>query len=200
VRAARLERVFPDRFRVRLGLRRPLCEVVVAGGRRAVVDRDGIAMRPTEEPTELPRIDLRHEVGALVARPVRFGEPFPDDRVLAAAAVAAEWRDVIRASCPGAPRLLEIDPHNLGWRFLAHPSYTQIVVLLERSDGGVASFQYGLSEAHGGPVSAADRAEVLCKILAEFPGLAGIENGDLRLRNLWRQALRPRQRAVGALR
>ncbi len=188
VRHVAIERRFPDRFRVALDLRRPAARLVVDGKQVALVDARGVLLPDGGEPLELPAIVLD---GPWILDPRDLGRPVEDARVRAAVRVAVEWRDRIAPAVAAAPELVEVDARNLGWAYVADPRVSQIVVVLRRADGGVASFHYGRAEDDGGPVSAAVRADVLRRILAEFPGLAGIDRGDLRLLNLWREQLHP---------
>lgn len=187
VTEARLERRFPDRFRVEFELRRPVLEVVAGERVVALVDSLGIALPAPVLRTGLPRTVVSSAPPDVVA-----GAPFPDHGVRAAAGVVREWNDEIRSAVADAPLLVEVDARNLGWRFVADPAASQIVVGLERRDGGTAFFHYGLAHADGGPVEPAVKAAVLGDLVREHPGLDGITGGDLRRRNLWRHCLLPR--------
>ena len=72
-----------------------------------------------------------------------LGEEHPDPRVLAAAAVAVEWRDAV---APGLTRplpLVEVDASNLHYRLLADRRTSQVRVVVRRGDGGEARLDYG---------------------------------------------------------
>jgi hypothetical protein len=189
-----LERRFPDRFSVSLDLRRPLCVLEVGGEPVAMLDAEAVLIPPAREPVELPVIDLD---GPWQLDVTDFGQPVRDERVRAAVAVADEWETRITPEVPGLPELVAIDPRNLRWRYVAEPRVSQIVVVLRRGDGATASFQYGRAEVDGGPVEVGVRADLLRRVLEEFPGLDGIERGDLRVANRWREKLSPPSLAAG---
>jgi hypothetical protein len=122
-----------------------------------------------------------------------LGKEHPDRRVLAAAKTAVEWRDQICEQLPSVPELVEVDASNLGYRLVADSTYCEICVVLRRQSGGTAVFGYGREP--GSPflrVAAKDKAQILGKILARYPGLNGVDKGDLRFVNLWENWLRPR--------
>jgi hypothetical protein len=194
---ARLVRHFPDRFRVAIGVRRPRLDVVVDDRVVAMVDGDGIALPPSPTASGLPRTVVRQGPTA-PAGGVRYGAAFPDDRVLAAAAVAREWYEHVAPSLESPPELVEVDAANLGWRFIGDPEYSQVVVGVARADGGVVHLHYGLAWRQGGPVAAEVKAAVLAEMLAEHPGLLGLAGGDLRRRNLWRHCVVPDDSGNGA--
>ena len=121
------------------------------------------------------------------------GQLHPDPRVLAAAAVAREWRDEVAARLPEAPPLCEVDASNLDYRYLADRQTSEVRVALRRADGGVARFDYGHPPGQPWPrVAVADKVQVLRAVLSRYPGLAGVERGDLRFVNLWEDWLRVR--------
>lgn len=192
VQKARLQRVFPDRLRLQLDLRRPVLRVLASDGELlCLCDRDGVAL-PAVEFADLPCTQLSPATGpgSFAAKP---GERIADDRVLAAAAVAVEWRDELAPLVDGCPRLLEVDAMNLRERYVQHPHYPEIRVLLARSDGGTAVFAYGHPpDAEAQRVPVADKAKVLRLVLAEHPGLAGLRGGDLRFTVRWQDWLDPR--------
>jgi hypothetical protein len=193
VEETRLERVYPDRFRVLFGLRRPVLAVRDAQSRPlCLVDRNGTAL-PWVDGARVPTTVLRSEGGSGTARG-RLGEPVGDDRVLAAAAVAVQWRDEIAPAVPGCPRLLEVDTTNLGLRWVRSPEYPEVRVSLARADGAPVVFGYGRPVGSALPcVPCAQKARVLAAILTEFPGLQGLVAGDLRFPQRWRSWLQPRQ-------
>lgn len=189
----RLQRVFPDRFRMQLGLRRPV--LLVKSGEGSVlcsVDRHGIAL-PVLPGLALPSTVLRSEGGADQLG-FRHGEVVADDRVLAAAAVAVEWRDEIAPLVPQCPDLLEVDANNLGERWISHPRYPEVRVFLRRADGEPVRFGYDRGpDSKRARVPAKDKAEVLRAVLAKYPGLAGLSAGDLRFLVRWDNWLQPRK-------
>lgn len=191
VREARLERVYPDRFRLELDLRRPVA--VVTGPDDAaicLVDGHGVAL--PHLPMQLPALPLRREGGS-VPRAWQPGEPFPDPRVQAGVAVLAEWAGEVRPLVPGAPDLLAVDANNLGERWAQGPRHPEIRVVLRRSDGAPVVFAYDRAPSAERPrVPHATKASVLRAILAEHPGLTGLTGGDLRLQVRWRDWLLPR--------
>jgi len=200
VLAAKLRPAHPDRFQLALELRRPVLEVVpdgaAAGRVNAVfVSADGVCMwrAPGAGASGLPECRLLEGVVPGSLPVYQIGQEHPDPRVLAAASVAAEWRDEIHTRLTVAPQLLEVDASNLDYRLVADPSYSEVCVVLRRRDGGVASLAYGHPPQSPFPrVANEDKARVLGKILKRFPGLNGLDKGDLRFVNLWENWLRPR--------
>jgi hypothetical protein len=68
-----------------------------------------------------------------------------------------------------------------------------VCVGLARADGATVYLAYGHPPGSPAPRIEPDvKAGILRAMLAEFPGLAGIERGDLRFANRWRDWLRPR--------
>jgi hypothetical protein len=191
VAGARLQRVFPDRLRLNLQLREPVLLVRDAAQHPlCCVDRTGIAMPPLD--LALPATVLRSEGGAV---PLRFetGAVYPDPRVVAAAAIAIEWREQFAPLVPDCPELLEVDANNLGERWLLGPRHPEIRVVLKATGGAPVVFAYDRPVDAALPrVPHATKAMVLRAILAEHPGLAGLTGGDLRLRVRWRDWLLPR--------
>ncbi len=193
----RLERAYPDQLRVYARVRRPVVEVRFAGHVLGLADARGIAIPPGSVPTDLPIVEVGPRGGGDAdAMPpqggvdFRFGEPFPDGRVLVAAAIAEEWRREVVPDVESAPPLRVLDADNLGWEYVQDPRYSQVLAGLESASGRIVWFHYGLAESDGGPVPTTIRAEILADVLAAHPGLVGLAGGDLRLRNLWRDALR----------
>lgn len=207
VRSVSIDRAFPDRFRVHFDLRRPVARLIgsAAEGSHtlAVFDADGVPL-PTRgvELPELPIVALEGAAPAFDRTTLEAGVASVDRRILAACAVAAEWRDELAPLLPEVPALRAIDPRNVDYGLVADPHYARVLVGLQRGtggsgdqqrgrevDAGLAWFHHGVAQRHGGAVSPATRAEVLRQILAERPGLVGVDGGDLRLRNLWRNSL-----------
>lgn len=193
VEEARLERLFPDRFTVHFGLRRPVIAVRDAQGKPlCLCDRDGVTL-PWVDGVELPLVVLRREGGAGTLA-CTLGEVANDERVPAAAAIAVEWRDEFVPLVPGCPRLLEIDTTNLGERWVRSCDYPEVRVHLQRDDGAAVVFGYDKPVGAVLPrVPVRTKAGVLRAILAEFPGLHGLVSGDLRFEVRWRTWLQPRQ-------
>jgi len=190
---ARLERVHPDRFRVHFGLRRPVLAVRDELFRPlCLADRHGVAL-PWVEGIAVPDVVLRREGGAgsVVGE---IGSLVPDDRVVAAAAIAVEWREEIAPRVTDCPELVEIDVTNLGERWVRSPHYPEVRVGLRREDGAKVMLGYGRPCGSSLPrVSANSKAGVLTAILAASPGLGGLVAGDLRFEVRWRSWLQPRQ-------
>jgi hypothetical protein len=185
-------------FRLRLELRRPVLEVVPKGAaagkvQPVFVTAEGICLRhgDYDVASGLPRCELISGPTPGSLPLYILGQEHPDPRVLAAAAVAREWRDEMKPLVANAPRLVEIDANNLHYRMLADRRTSQVRVVLRRSDGGAARIDYGLPPGQPLPrVSIADKAAVLTKILARHPGLAGVSQADLRFVNLWEKWVR----------
>ena len=187
--------------------------VVSEDGPIALVDEQGDAMpvpaavesdtRVADYLDSLPTVELTRTVArslephastdgsmSTAAQRLTFGERFPLRSVVAAAAVAREWRDEIAGALPSCPRLRAIDPSNVGVARLPAPYFAEVLVGLERADGGVAWFAYGRDP--GAPEDAltpAVRVGVLAKVLVAFPGLSGVRRGDLRMTNRWRSSI-----------
>lgn len=195
VREVGIERVFPDRFRLRLELRRPVLAVRDADGAPlCLVDRDAVVLPWVETP--LPVVRLHREGGA-PTMPNEPGRLAADGRVRAAAAIVVEWRDELAPLVADCPRLLEVDATNLGERWLRGPSYPEIRVKLARADGAPVVFAYDRPvDSPLVRVPAATKAQVLSNILARHPGLDGLVAGDLRLVRRWADYLQPRPPGV----
>lgn len=192
VAAAHVRRRFPDRFEVELELRRPVLRVDAQGpdGHRrpaCLVDAHGVCLPWTPAGAMLAAATTEAEAVSSLSP----GALAPDPRVRAAAAVAAEWRADLAPLVPGAPDLVEVDAANLGYRYLADGRWSEVRVGLRRADGGVAWFDYGHPPGSAyARVAVEDKALVLRRVLAAFPGLAGLRGGDLRFVNRWRDWLR----------
>jgi hypothetical protein len=196
VREVGLERVFPDQFRLRIELRRPLLAVRHADGAPlCLVDRDAVALPFVDTP--LPATWLHREGGAPTAR-VEPGRRVTEPRIAAAVAIALEWRERLAPLVPGCPALLEVDATNLGERWLRGVRYPEIRVKLERRDGEGVVFAYDRpvdSPLQRVPVET--KAMVLRNVLERHPGLDGLVAGDLRFQVRWADYLQPR--AAGLL-
>jgi hypothetical protein len=191
VRDVALERLFPDRFRIGVELRRPVLVVRAAAGADAVCAVDGTGICLPVADVDLP--------ATTSSAAVELGRAHPDPAVVAAAAVAVEWAEEIAPHVPGAPDLVEVDATNLGYRFLADRRFSEVVVGLRGADG-VASLAYGHAPGSAAPrVPLEVKRTVLRGMLAEFPGLSGLRGGDLRFRNRWRDWLivRPVEHTAG---
>ncbi len=188
---ARVERAFPDRLQVQLGLRRPVLAVRDGSGQPlCLVDRDG-RMLPWVE-LVLPVTFLFAE-GGTATMDVKPGDIAPDPRVRAAAAIAVEWRDALAPQVSQCPALLEVDATNLGERWLRGPSYPEVRVKLARADGAGVVFAYDRPVDSALPrVPVQTKATVLGNVLREHPGLAGLVAGDLRFSRRWADYLQPR--------
>lgn len=191
VRHVELERDFPDRFLLGLDLRRPILAVLDGDGRAlCLVDRDAIALPFVVTP--LPVVRLFREGGSPTMR-FTAGARAEDPRVIAAAAVAVEWRDALAPAIVDCPRLLEVDTTNLGERWMRGRGYPEVRVKLARDDGEPVIFAYGRPVESTLPrVAIATKANVLRKILAHKPALGGLIAGDLRFQNRWADYLQPR--------
>lgn len=191
VRDAGLERVFPDRFRLRLELRRPVLAVYAGDGTRlCLVDREGTALPWVDTP--LPATWL-HREGGSPTMTFQLGQRIDEPRVRAAAAVAVEWRDELAPLVPGCPALLEVDATNLGEKWMRGRGYPEIRVRLRRDDGAGVIFAYDRPvDSLLQRVPVRTKATVLGKVLAKYPGLRGLIAGDLRLANRWADYLQPR--------
>jgi hypothetical protein len=185
VREVAVERVFPDRFRLRLELRRPVLAVRDADGvGLCLVDRAGVVLPWVETP--LP-VTFLHAEGGAPTMPVRPGVPAAEVRVRAAAAAAV----------PGCPELIEVDATNLGERWMRGPSFPELRVRLRRNDGAGVTFAYDRPVDSRQPrVPVRTKAAVLAKILARHPGLQGLIAGDLRMARRWADYLQPRPAGV----
>ncbi len=195
VKAIRLREARPEGLRVSLDLRRPVIEVE-APGERLLVDRDGVCLPCPRRSSALPRTVLTGLPGYPAGdsrSSARLGLPHPDPMVRAAAAVAVEWRDEMVPLLPGAPPLVEVDASNLDHRFLGEARLSEVRVGLRRNDGKVVFLDYGRPPgARLERVPLATKAKVLRRILDQAPGLMGLEGGDLRFENRWRDWLLPR--------
>jgi hypothetical protein len=194
VREVGVERLLPDRLRLRLELRRPVLAVRSADGEPiCLVDRDAVVLPWVDTP--LP-VTLLHRVGGPASMPHAPGRVASDARVRAAAGVAVEWRDAVAPLVPDCPPLVEVDATNLGERWLRGPSYPEIRVKLRRADGGSVIFAYDRPLDSPLPrVPAAIKAGVLNQVLELHPGLQGLVAGDLRLARRWADYLQPRDRS-----
>lgn len=186
-----IERVFPDRLRLRCDLRRPVLAVRAADGAPlCLVDRAGVVLPWVDN--ELPATFLHREGGAPTMTVVP-GQRAPDRRVQVAAAIAVEWRDELAPLVDGCPPLLEVDATNLGERWLRGPSYPEVRVKLRRADGAGVVFAYDRPVDSDLPrIPVHTKATVLRQILAGHPGLSGLVAADLRFSRRWADYLQPR--------
>ena len=191
VRDVRVERAFPDRFRLHLSLRRPVLAVRSADDEPlCLVDRDAV-MLPWID-CELPAVHLYRE-GGQPDMQVLVGGTAEDERVRAAVGIACEWRDRFAPLVGGCPRLLEVDATNLGERWIRGPDYPEVRVTLARGDGQSVVFGYGRPTTSPLPrVPITTKAEVLQKVLDRHPALEGLVAGDLRFARRWADYLQPR--------
>lgn len=192
VRDVRVERIFPDRFRLHLSLRRPAVAVLTADSEPlCLVDELGVMLPWVEN--SLPMLRLYREGGSPTMT-VTHGAQSDEPRVLVAAAIATEWREQLAPLVKGCPAVLEIDATNLGLRWAVGPEYPEVRVHLRRSDGQPVIFGYGRpvgSKLDRVPVAA--KAEVLDKILSKHDGLEELIAGDLRFGIRWEEYLQPRK-------
>lgn len=191
VRDVRIEREFPDRFRLELELRRPRVAVHAGNDQPlCLVDDEGV-MLPWMR-TRLPLLRLYREGGSPTMA-VRHGDRARDARVRAGAMVATEWREEIAPLVRRCPRLVEIDATNLGEKWIRGVQYPEVRVVLERKDGKQVSFAFGRPPDSSLPRVPADtKASVLTKVLTRHPALEGLTAGDLRLSRRWADYLQPR--------
>ena len=195
VREARVERAFPDQFRLLLTLRRPLLAVFDAEGQPLGLVDDDVRALPFV-PCGLPITQLHREggSGSAVLEP---GRPVEEARVRAAVGIALEWRDQLAPLVAGCPQLLEVDATNLGERWLRGPQFPEIRVKLRRNDGAPVTFAYGRPVDSPMPrVAVRTKAQVLANILQKRPALEGLVFADLRLARRWADYLQPRDPGV----
>lgn len=195
VRNVRVERVFPDRFRLHLSLRRPLLAVLADGAEPlCLVDEFG-TMLPWAH-SELPKLYLYRQGGAPTMA-VQFGEVSDEPRVRVAAGIAKEWRAELAPLVAQCPRLLEIDATNLGERWIRGPEYPEVRVHVQRGDGLPVVFGYGRPvDSPLNRVPVRRKAEVLAQILKYHAGLDELVAGDLRFSRRWADYLQPRKPGV----
>lgn len=190
-----VERVFPDRFRLQLSLRRPILAVLSGDDEPLCLVDEFAVMLPWVD-SDLPRLRLYRE-GGRVTMPVQAGAMCSERRVRVAADIAKEWRDQIAPLVPSCPRLLEIDATNIGERWMIGPEYPEIRVHLKRGDGQPVVFGYGRPvDSVLDRVPVRSKAEVLVKILAQHEGLEELVAGDLRFARRWADYLQPRAPGV----
>ncbi len=195
VAAARIERVFPDRFRVVLDLRRPVLAVRDAEGEPlCLVDSEARALPWVEG--DLPVVRL-HRAGGAGSMTWQAGAVVDEMRVRAAVAIAVEWRDELAPLVSGCPRLLEVDTTNLGERWMRGPQYPEVRVKLARADGTPVTFAYGRPVDSPLPrVAVRTKAQVLAQVLHRRPGLEGLVYADLRMAQRWADYMQPRDPGV----
>lgn len=195
VRSASVERVFPDRLRLQVELRRPVLAVRDADGAPlCLVDREAVVLPFVETPLPITRL-LRE--GGAPSMNVVVGRLAADARVRAAAAIVGEWHAEVAPLVAECPALLEVDATNLGERFARLPGLPEIRVVLRRGDGAGVGFAYDRPvDSPMVRVPAATKAAVLTSILAKHKHLDGLIAGDLRFRRRWADYLQPRASGV----
>ncbi len=183
VRDVELQRVYPDRLRTALTLRQPLVALETRAG-RCFLDVDGIALPAT------PCVSLPAVLAGDAALPA-YGAAHQDAAVGAAIAVAAEWVEQIVPKLTGIPELVAIDATNHGYARIAEGRWCEVRVGLRRADGGLAWLDYDHAPGSAAPrVDLATKVDVLARLLARFPGLAGVELADLRFPRRWENWVR----------
>jgi hypothetical protein len=195
VEAATVERVFPDRLKVGLSLRRPVLAVRDGEGKPlCLVDR--VARMLPWVDTPLPVVHLYRE-GGRPTMPVQPGEIATEPRVRAAVGIALEWRDELAPMVRNCPPLVEVDTTNLGEKWMRGPNYPEVRVKLARGDGAVVLFNYDRPvDSPLSRVPAETKAGVLKQVLARHPKLDGLVAGDLRMARRWADYLQPRPAGV----
>ncbi len=196
VAGVELERVFPERLRMRFDLRRPVLGVRDCDGKPlCLLDRDGVQLPWVETP--VPFVALYREGGQAGTMRVQPGERCTVPRVTAALGIALEWRDEFTPLVKGCPRLLEVDTTNLGEHWMVGPHYPEVRVKLARGDGEPVVFAYDRPvDSPLARVPVATKANVLTQILAAHPRLDGLVAGDLRLSRRWADWLQPRAAGI----
>jgi hypothetical protein len=191
VHDALIERVYPDKLRLRVHLRRPVLAVRAGDGRPlCLVDAEAVMLPWVETP--LPETVL-HREGGRQSMDVVHGARVNEPRVRAAVGVAIEWRDELAPLVPGCPPLLEVDATNLGERWVRGPNYPEIRVVVRREDGNRVLFGYDRPVDSTLPrVPVRTKATVLNNVLGKHPGLSGLVAGDLRFVRRWADYLQPR--------
>jgi hypothetical protein len=195
VEAAAVERVFPDKLKVSLSLRRPVLAVRDGEGKPlCLVDRTA-RMLPWVD-TPLPVVHLFRE-GGRTTMPVAPGRITHEPRVRAAVGIALEWRDELAPKVRSCPTLLEVDTTNLGEKWMRGPSYPEVRVKLARSDGAGVVFAYDRPvDSPLSRVPVDTKAGVLKNVLEKHPKLDGLVAGDLRMARRWADYLQPRSAGV----
>lgn len=222
VEEARVTRRFPDRLGVQLHVRKPVLRLTDADGRVWLLDRN-VRCLPAAHGAgeELPAVELQGVwagpgSGELLP-PARSGGIHPDPRARAAVAVLREWQEqllpLMAERDVAVPRVLSVDPYNLGGHMLSPLLHPEVRVVL--AGGGAVPVAgadmdpavspqpeapQSVSLAYGRPpgakrsrVPVAVKAEVLGSLLAAFPGLRGCTGADLRYANRWREYVLPTQ-------
>lgn len=183
VRDADLQRVYPDRLRATLALRRPIASLEVAsrggGAGRCFLDADGVVLPATRD-VSLP------VVAAGEAAIPAAGQRHTDAAVRAAVAVAVEWAGQIAPRVRGLPDLLVIDTTNHGYARIGEGRWCEVRVGLRRAGGGVAWLDYDHAPGSSAPrVALETKIDLLNRLLALYPGLAGVDLADLRFARRW---------------
>lgn len=183
VRGAELQRVYPDRLRTTLALRRPIVSLEVASPRgeadRCFLDADGVVL-PATRNVSLP------VVAAGEAAIPAAGQTHADAAVRAAVAVAVEWTEQIAPRVRGLPDLVVIDTTNLGYARIGEGRWCEVRVGLRRVGGGVAWLDYDHAPGSSAPrVALETKIDLLNRLLARHPGLAHVDLADLRFARRW---------------
>ena len=195
VEAATVERVFPDRLKVELSLRRPVLAVRDGEGKPlCLVDRMARVLPWVETP--LPVVCLYRE-GGRPTMAVQPGEIATEPRVRAAVGIVLEWRDGVAPLVRNCPALVEVDTTNLGEKWMRGPNYPEVRVKLARGDGASVLFNYDRPvDSPLSRVPVETKAGVLKQVLERHPKLDGLLAGDLRMARRWADYLQPRPAGV----
>ena len=205
VREVRVERVFPDRFRLHLKLRQPILAVLSADDEPlCVVDESGVMLPWADADSasslaqlQVPKMRLFRDGGNPPTMTVVYGAVSDEPRVHAAAAIVKEWREQLAPLVENCPALLEVDATNLGERWAIGLDYPEIRVHLQRRDGEAVVFAYGRPvDSNFSRVPVRTKATVLAKILGEHQQLGELVAGDLRFARRWIDYLQPRKPGV----
>jgi hypothetical protein len=184
------ERVFPDKIKLSLALRRPVLAVRDGEGKPLCLVDQQARMLPFVD-TRLPVVHLYRE-GGRPTMPVALGAVCEEPRVRAAVGIALEWRDEFAPLVKDCPELVEVDTTNLGERWLP-PIHPEVRVKVARGDGQPVLFGYDRPvDSARMRVPTATKAQVLNQILQRHPKLAGLVAGDLRMSRRWADYLQPR--------
>jgi len=177
-------RDFPRAMRAVIRIRRPVAQIDPKGSgtfsadgkgaRPLLVDAEG-RLLPPASPGETISLDLPMlQAGTPpFAPPPRVGEAWPDPRVVAGAAAAADAA-ALRARTGIAVRAIDVS--NTGE--FADPTGSEIVFVAE--DGARILWGRSTARAVYGERDPEEKAASLAQVLQTYPGLAGLEGVDLR--------------------